>query len=197
MSHRSAIAALTALLLLPLSVRGQTPSRQTTAYWRAFAAGFASSILVHEGAHIATSLALGARPHFGFSDGRPTIYSGIDAQLEPHKQFEFSSAGLIAQSVLDEGVLDVPHDRGSAFERGILAGGIGTALFYATIGRTGSVSDLVYMSTTSRLSKNDLSLLLGAVAVMHVVRIEHDGHYANFFLHPAPTGGLRVGVWTQ
>ncbi len=185
------------MLLVAPAADAQGPSRHSGSYWRAFAAGFATSLAVHESAHIGTSLALGARPRFGLSDGRPTIYSGIDARTEPRKQFAFSSAGLVAQSVLDEGVLDVPHEHGAAFERGILAGGIATTLFYATIGRTGSVSDLVYMSTTSSLSKNDLSLMLGAVAVMHIVRVEHDGHYANFFLRPTPQGGLRIGVWTQ
>jgi hypothetical protein len=166
-------------------------------YWRDVAAGFAASILLHESAHIVASYALGAHPHFGLDDGRPTIFSGINARLEPAKQFRFSSAGLAAQSLLDEGILDTPHQRGSAFERGVLAGGIGTALFYATIGRSGSVSDVDYMSRTSSLSKTDLTILLGGISVLHLVRMAHDGHYANFFLRPGASGGLRIGVWTQ
>ena len=52
------------------------------------------------------------------------------------------------QSVIDEAILDIPHRRGSAFERGLLAGGIGTTLFYLTIGRRGSVSDVDFIART-------------------------------------------------
>ena len=38
---------------------------------------------------------------------------GINAATDPHDQFLFSSMGLNAQAVLDEGILDVPHDRGA------------------------------------------------------------------------------------
>jgi hypothetical protein len=166
-------------------------------YWRLMAAGFASSILAHEGAHVVTALAVGGHPTLGFSKGRPTVYSGINSRLQPHKQFLFSSMGLNVQAVLDEGILDVPHPgAGSAFERGVLAGGIATALFYVTIGRTASVSDVDFMARTSSLSKGDITLIYGGVAVMHAVRIHYDGRYANFFVRPAPAGepGLRVGV---
>lgn len=166
-------------------------------WWRAFVAGFATSLALHEAGHITASFALGSHPTFGFDKGRPTVYSGIDSRLEPRKQFVFSSAGLTAQSLLDEGILDVPHERGSAFERGVLASGIGTALFYATIGRSGSVSDVDFMARTSSLSKNDLTLILGGIALLHAVRVGHDGHYAHFFLRPASSGGLRLGVWTE
>lgn len=165
-------------------------------YWRTVAAGFATSLLVHEGAHVATSLVLGARPTFGLSKGRPTVFSGIDVTREPHKQFLFSSMGLDAQAVLDEVLLDAPHEGGGPFERGVLAGGIATALFYVTIGRTASVSDVDYMARTSSLSKTRIALLYGGVALLHAVRISRDGRYANFFLRPEPDGreGLRVGV---
>ncbi len=166
-------------------------------YWRAFAEGVITSLGVHEGGHIVTAYAVGGRPSFGFNKGRPTIYSGINSQLEPRKQFEFSSAGLTAQSLLDEGILDVPHERGTAFERGMLAGGIGTALFYATIGRNGSVSDMDFMSRTSSLSKNELTVIVGGIAVLHTIRVSRDGHYANFFMRPSTSGALRIGVWTQ
>src|SRR5690348_16668124 len=122
-------------------------------YWKKFAAGFASSILAHEGAHIVTAYAVGGHPTIGINKGRPTVYSGISAQLQPHKQFLFSSMGLNVQAALDEGILDVPHRRGAPFERGVLAGGIATALFYVTIGRTASVSDVDFMARTSSLSK--------------------------------------------
>ena len=165
-------------------------------YWRNVAAGFAASLLAHEGAHALTSLALGGHPSVGFDKGRPTVYSGFDVTNQRTRQFLFSSMGLNVQALLDEGVLDVPHSRGSSFERGILAGGIGTALFYVTIGRTASVSDIDFMARTSTLNKTDLTLIYGGIAAMHMVRISRDGHYANFFLRPNRVGaeGLLIGV---
>jgi hypothetical protein len=165
-------------------------------YWSHFAAGFAASLLAHETAHVVTALAVGGQPSFGFDKGRPTVYSGIDSQTHPRQQFLFSSMGLNVQAALDEAILDVPHRRGAPFERGVLAGGIATALFYVTIGRTASVSDVDFMARTSSLSKTDLTLIYGGVAVLHAVRIHRDHRYANFFVRPAraPEGGLRVGV---
>lgn len=181
------------------SARHVTPSPGDRHYWRAFAAGAATSLLLHETGHAVTSLALGARPTFGFDRGRPTVFSGIDPFREPRKQFLFSSMGLDVQALLDEVILDVPHRSGSPFERGVLAAGVGTALFYVTIGRTASVSDIDFMSRTSSLSKTDLTLMYGGVALLHTLRIHHDGRYAHFFVRPAPTaqGGLRIGVQTQ
>jgi hypothetical protein len=115
----------------------------------------------HETAHVLTAYAVGAHPHFAVDHGRPTIFSGIDSRLHPHKQFLFSAAGLTAQTLLDEAILDIPHSRGGAVERGILAGGIGTTLFYITLGRNGSVSDISFMARTSSLSKTELSLIFG------------------------------------
>ena len=160
------------------------------------AAGFATSLLAHEGAHVVTAFAVGGRPTIGLSKGRPTVYSGLDAATQPRQQFLFSSMGLNVQAVLDELILDVPHSRGGPFERGVLAGGIATALFYVTIGRTASVSDVDFMARTSSLSKTDITLIYGGVALMHAVRIHYDGHYANFFVRPAPVGqpGLRIGA---
>ena len=86
-----------------------------------FAAGFVTSILAHESGHIIASYAVGGHPSFGFNHWRPTLYSGIDSRIEPHKQFIFSSAGLTVQTLLDETLLDMPHARGSIagpFERG-------------------------------------------------------------------------------
>ena len=161
-----------------------------------FASGFASSILAHESAHVIAAYAVGGKPSFGLDEGRPTIYSGIDARLEPHKQFVFSSAGLTVQSVIDEGILDAPHGAGRAgpFERGVLAGGIATSLFYVTIGRNGSVSDVAYMARTSSLSKTTLTFIYGGTALLHVWRITHNSRYADFFARPAPSGGLHIGV---
>jgi hypothetical protein len=153
-------------------------------YWRDFAAGFAASLLAHEGAHVVTALAVGGRPTFGFDKGRPTVYSGINVAEEPRKQFLFSSMGLNVQAAIDEAILDVPHRRGAAFERGVLASGIATALFYVTLGRTASVSDMDFMARTSSLSKTQLSLIYGGVAVMHAVRVSRNERYADFFVRP-------------
>jgi hypothetical protein len=153
-----------------------------------------TSILLHEAAHVATSIALGARPTFGFDELRPTIYSGIDAQIEPHKQFLFSASGLTVQTLIDEGILDIPHSGGGAFERGILAGGIGTTLFYLTIGRTGSVSDVDFMARTHALTKTQVTLIFGSVAAMHTIRIARDPKYANFFARQTSDGRMELGV---
>ena len=162
--------------------------------------GFASSILAHEGGHLVAAVAVGGRPSFGFDAGRPTVYSGIDAAREPQRQFIFSSAGLTVQTMIDEIVLDVPHAPGTSagpFERGVLAGGIATTLFYITIGRTGSVSDVDYMSRTSSLSKTTISALYGGAAALHVWRIARNERYADFFVRPDPRGGMRVGLNIQ
>jgi hypothetical protein len=187
---------LTSLLLLPVTLLAQHPEHTDSTeqthpvhYWRNFALGFVSSILFHEAGHVVTAYAIGGHPHFGFDEGRPTIYSGIDASTDPHKQFLFSSAGLNVQAVLDEGVLDVPHHKGGAFERGILAGGISTAYFYATLGRNASVSDITFMARTSSLSKTQASMIYAGLATIQLFRIAHDGHYANFFMRPSQTYG--------
>jgi hypothetical protein len=162
-----------------------------------FAVGFISSILAHESGHVIASYAVGGHPSFGFNHGRPTVYSGIDSRLDPHKQFIFSSAGLTVQTLLDETLLDVPHARGSVagpFERGLLAGGLGTVLFYITLGRNGSVSDVSFMSRTSSLTKTQISFIYGSIAVMHAVRIHVKDRYAHFFSAPDDTGHLRIGV---
>jgi hypothetical protein len=168
----------------------------TRRWWTIFAAGFASSILAHEGAHVVAAYAVGGRPSFGLNAGRPTIYSGIDATVEPRKQFVFSSAGLTVQSLIDEGILDAPHrsSRAGAFERGVLAGGLATSFFYVTIGRTGSVSDVDYMARTSRLNKTSVTAIVGGLALTHAWRAAHKSRYADFFARPAPEGGLRIGM---
>lgn len=159
-----------------------------------FVLGFVSSILAHEAGHIVASFAVGAHPSFGFNKLRPTIYSGIDDRLHPTKQFIFSSAGLTVQSLLDETILDVPHRGGGAFERGVLAGGIGTALFYITLGRNGPVSDVAFMAKTSNLSKDQVSLIYGGIALLHAVRIHGMAKYAHFFTAPSDRGGVKIGM---
>ena len=165
-------------------------------WWALFATGFASSILAHEGAHVAAAYAVGGRPSFGLNEGRPTIYSGVDATTEPRKQFVFSSAGLTVQSLIDEGLLDTPHRsvRAGAFERGLLAGGVATSFFYVTIGRTGSVSDVDFMARTSKLNKASITAIFGGLALVHTWRMAHNSRYADFFARPAPNGGLRIGM---
>ena len=163
-------------------------------YWQYFALGFATSLAMHEGAHVMTSVALGAKPSFGFNDGRPTIYSGIVGDVQHHKQFLFSAAGLVTQNVVDELILDVPHARGSAFERGILGGGLGTTIFYLTIGRAGTVSDVEVMAAMHGMTKTQSTLLFGSIATVHMIRISRDDHYANFFARPSLDGGVDMGL---
>jgi hypothetical protein len=207
-SHRFAALALataSAIVAARLPAQASTPdtlSRPAASsarphYKLRFAIGFVTSILAHESGHIIAAYAVGGHPSFGFNRWRPTIYSGIDATLEPHKQFIFSSAGLTVQTLLDETLLDVPHARGSIagpFERGLLAGGIGTVLFYITLGRTGSVSDVTFMANTSSLSKTQVSLIYGGMTALHVVRIHFKDRYAHFFTVPDAKGRLRVGM---
>jgi hypothetical protein len=173
------------------------PADRTAAqdsYWRRFAFGFAASLLAHESAHFLSSFAMGFHPYIGVDKGRPTVYSGIDSDKHPDKQFIFSAAGLTTQALINEAILDIPHSRGGAIERGILAGGIGTTLFYITIGRNGSVSDISVMARTSSLSKTQLSLIFGGFSAIHAWRISRDPRYDHFFVAPTQNGaviGLR------
>jgi hypothetical protein len=174
---------------IPRLSRAQAPApAHSDNYWRLFAFGFAGSILAHETAHVLMSYAVGAHPYFGLDHGRPTVYSGIDSRIHPQKQFLFSAAGLTAQALLDEAILDIPHSRGSAFERGVLAGGIGATLFYITLGRNASVSDITYMARTSSLSKTQISLIFGGFSAIHAWRISRDPRYAHFFVKSADNG---------
>jgi hypothetical protein len=202
---RTVLTLCAVLLVVPArSVAAQLAGDNTSttepesrgAWWSLFVGGFASSILGHEGAHVVASYAVGGHPSFGLNAGRPTIYSGIDASLEPRKQFVFSSAGLTAQSVIDETILDAPHHSAQAgpFERGVLAGGLATTFFYVSIGRTGSVSDVDFMARTSNLSKTSITVIYGGLALLQTVRISHDSRYAHFFARPGPTGGMRLGL---
>jgi hypothetical protein len=188
--HHHFLAGITT----PPQPRPITPAsaRDARRYYARMALGFAGSILFHESAHVASSLLVGAHPTFGSDAGRPTVYSGIDANREPHKQLVFSSAGLVAQAALDEALLDIPHHTAGAFERGVLLGGVATALFYATLGRNASVSDVTYIARTSGWSKTRVSLLVGGVAALHAVRIARGDRYAHFFLAPGPDGRLRL-----
>jgi hypothetical protein len=173
---------------LSQSLSSADSSEQASSYWKRFALGAAASLLAHESAHILTSLALGFHPHVAFDKGRPTVYSGIDSERYPHKQFLFSASGLTTQALINEAILDFPHSRGGAIERGILAGGIGTTLFYITLGRNASVSDISFMARTSSLSKTQLSLIFGGLSAIHTLRIVRDPAYDHFFVRPAGDG---------
>lgn len=163
-------------------------------YWQWVVAGAATSVLIHEAGHVTAAYAGNAHPHFGFDTGRPTVYSGIDSRRYPRRQFWFSSAGLNVQAVLNEAILDIPHHRGSAFERGLLAGGIGTAVFYLTIGRTGSVSDVDFIARTHVMNKTQVTFLYGGVAAVQAWRISRNPAYNHFFARPSVRGGLDVGL---
>jgi hypothetical protein len=191
------IASFVLLSGLPAAVLAQEYStsdadKLADSYWKKFAIGAGVSLLAHESAHILTSLALGFHPYVGLDHGRPTVFSGIDSRKYPHKQFLFSAAGLTTQALIDEVILDIPHSRGGAVERGILAGGIGTTLFYITIGRNGSVSDVSFMARTSSLSKTQLSLIFGGFSAIHALRISRDPAYSHFFVR-STDNGLGVG----
>ena len=162
-------------------------------YWGRFALGAATSLLAHESAHVLTSLALGFHPYLAFDSGRPTVFSGIDSHRYPHKQFLFSAAGLTTQAFIDELILDIPHPRGGPIERGLLACGIGTTLFYITIGRNGSVSDISVMARTSSLSKTQLSLIFGGINAIQALRILRNPAYDHFFARPS-ANGMSIGL---
>jgi len=173
--------------------------RQVTAdsaadhYWQRFAFGFASSLLAHESAHIISSLVMGFHPYVALDNGRPTVFSGIDSHRYPHRQFIFSASGLATQALINEAILDIPHAGGGPIERGILAGGIGTTLFYITFGRNASVSDISWMARTSSLSKTQLSLIFGGYSAIQALRIARNPRYRHFFVRP--TGdGLGLGL---
>jgi len=198
----SGIASLLLLSCLAATARpqaGTSPASnleaasESSSYWQRFAVGFGISLLAHEAAHVLTSFALGAHPYIAFDHGRPTVFSGIDSYEHPHKQFLFSAAGLTTQTIINEAILDIPHSRGGAIERGILAGGIGTTLFYVTIGRNGSVSDIALMARTSSLSKTQLSLIFGGVSALQALRVSRDSSYSHFFVRPTENG-LRIGL---
>ncbi len=171
------------------AARAQSPPTVSLEhYWGRFALGLVGSVIAHEAAHVLTAYAVGSHPHIGLDRGRPTILSGIDTRLHPHKQFLFSASGLTTQGLIDEAILDIPHTRGGALERGILAGGIGTTLFYITIGRNASVSDISFMARTSSLSKTQLSLIFGGLSAFHAFRISRDPKYDHLFIKPTANG---------
>lgn len=199
--RRLALAAVSAIAVgLPARIAAaQTapaaPTAQADApHWRKFAFGFVSSVLFHESAHLATSIALGARPTFGFDQGRPTVYSGFNLETSPHDQFLFSAAGLTAQTLLDEALLDIPHGPAGPFERGVLAGGLGTTLFYLTIGRTGYVSDIEFMARVHGMTKTQSTLLFGSVMSLQMLRIHKGTRFPDFFVAPAADGRILVGL---
>jgi hypothetical protein len=168
-------------------------SSANDSYWQRFAFGFAASILAHESAHILSSLVMGFHPYVAFDHARPTVFSGIDSDKYPHQQFIFSASGLVTQALINEGILDIRHAGGGPIERGLLAGGIGTTLFYITLGRNGSVSDISVMARTSSLSKTQLSLVFGGFSAIQAWRISRNPVYDHFFVRPTESG-LGIGL---
>lgn len=163
-------------------------------FFRRMGYGFATSILAHEAGHFVASYSMGYHPHLGIDKGRPTVFSGINEFVDKHKQFIFSAAGMTVQDVIDEIVLDIPHARGGAFERGILTGGIGTTLFYVTAGRNANVSDISVMARNSGLSKSQLSAIFGSVAAIQAFRAARNHRYSHFFAAPTERGGIKTGL---
>jgi len=200
-----ASALLIFILASPAGAQGYSsrePAAPSDSYWKKFALGAGVSLLAHESAHILTALALGFHPYISFDKGRPTVFSGIDSQRYPHKQFLFSAAGLTTQALIDEAILDIPHARGGAIERGILAGGIGTTLFYITLGRNGAVSDIAFMARTSSSglftflrpadgervgNRVQLLILAAALAIATEQAGGLSGRVASLLVHYAPT----------
>ena len=170
-----------------------TEAADSDGYWQRFAIGFAASILAHESAHVLSSLAMGFHPYVALDHARPTVFSGINSDDHPRQQFIFSASGLVTQALINEGILDIPHAGGGPIERGLLAGGIATTLFYITIGRNGSVSDISVMSRTSSLSKTQLSLIFGGFSAIQAWRITRNPLYNHFFARPK-NGGLEIGL---
>ena len=179
-------------LAAPLQFYASRQASDSDDYWRHFALGFAASILAHESAHVISSLVMGFHPYYALDHGRPTVFSGIDSDKYPHQQFIFSAAGLTTQALINEAILDIPHAGGGPIERGLLAGGIGTTLFYITLGRNASVSDISVMARTSSLSKTQLSLIFGGYSAIQAWRISRYPRYAHFFARPTDSG-LAIG----
>lgn len=175
-------------------VVGPVPRRFS---WPQFGAGFLTSILAHEAAHVATAFFVGGRPSVAFDGPRPVVYSGIDPELHPGDQFVFSSSGMAVQLLINEVILGTHDDAApaGAYERGVLAGGIGTVLFYFTVGRNSPVSDVDHMARHSGVSKWWLTLIYGGVAASDVVRVAVRSRYApHLFALPGPRGALVVGM---
>lgn len=188
MAHRlTLILAATLTFAAPQPLLSQTPS---SAFWPKFIAGFFTSLAAHEAAHVTSSLVMGYTPGLGFDAGRPVIHSGIDEARHHTAQFIFSASGMTTQLVLNEVLLDWPHhgQPASAFTKGMLASGVGTVLFYFTIGRSSNISDVQLMADNSSLSKWELAAIFGGVAATDVVRVLINPRYAHFFAAPTSNG---------
>ena len=194
MARASGILAALALLAAPT----RPVAGQGVPGWLTFVGGVITSIASHESAHVLASIAMGGTPSFGFDRSRPVIYSGINPTTDPHRQFVFSASGMSTQLLLNEVLLDWPHSHGGragAFERGLLAGGVGTVVFYFTIGRNASVSDVDQMARYSGLDKWSLTAIFGGVAATDVIRIMLNDRYGpHFFALPGPDRTVQVGA---
>ena len=128
--------------------------------------------------------------------GRPVIRSGIDPNADPAGPFAFSAAGMGTQLPINEVVFLLPHraPRASAFEYGLMAGGIGTVAFYLSVGRSSEVGDVQQMVQHSGLSTWGVTAIFGGVALAEIVRLALSKRYLNFFATPTPQNELAFGV---
>jgi hypothetical protein len=186
------------VLLAAFAAAAAPAGAQGTPGWVRFLAGGAASILAHEAGHLVAAATLGGTPSIGFDQGRPVVYSGIRAGAHPDRQFAFSASGMTVQLAVNELILLWPHAQGEpagAFERGVLAGGIGTVLFYFTLGRNASVSDVDQMARYSGVSKWALTAIFGGVAASEMVRIGLNDRYGpHFFVLPGADRTVRAGA---
>ena len=200
--HGGVLAALGLIVVVTASGAQEAASARRPRRgfsWGSFAVGAVTSIAAHEASHVITSIVAGGSPGLHFDRGRPVISSGIESTVHPTRQFAFAASGMVTQFLLNELILDSPRDSGRAgeFERGVLAGGVGTVVFYFTLGRNAKVSDVQQMTQNSSLSKGTLTAIFGTAAAFDVIRILSRKRYAQFLAVPDRAGGLRLGVATQ
>jgi hypothetical protein len=50
------------------------------------------------------------------------------------------------------------------------------------------------MARTHALTKTQVTLIFGGIALEHSIRISRDPNYANFFARPSADGRVRLGM---
>ncbi len=181
----------------PLAAQAVPVATQRPGFsWPRFGAGVAVSIAGHELAHVVTAVALGGHPSLYFDAGRPVIHSGIDGVQHPTRCFTFSAAGMAVQLLADEVLLDWPRRDGGPgeFERGVLAGGVGTVMFYLTLGRNAAAGDVEQMHYYSGLSPWTITAIAGGLAASDLLRMVLKQQRPHFFAAPTRDGRLVVGL---
>jgi len=132
-------ALLSCALLLPAPAHAQGRVRRTFT----FVAGAAAGLVVHEGGHILTGAAVGARPGFKRLDyGVIPFFVITHDQVSRRREYLISSAGFFAQHAANEWLLgerSTGKARG-AFQKGWLTFNLATSAVYTTaaIGRFGA-----------------------------------------------------------